>query len=314
MNLDEILTAYKCALLIRNVEKIIADNYKNGFMRCPTHLSIGQELVPSIYSLNNTKNDLAVSTHRAHAHYLAKGGCIDRFFDELHGLSTGCSGGNGGSMHLIDEDVGFMGSTAIVANTIPVGVGLAEGQKILKEDSITSIFLGEAATEEGVFYESLNYSKVRNIRCLFVIENNNYSVYTPIKPRQSTVKIEDKIKGFNVRYSRVKKHNFFELNDHFVELRKFMFERNEPAVLEVDTHRYLEHCGPNQDDELGYRPIELLNFWQNLDVIDLYKSELLKRGKKTEELIKIGKEINQLVKSRFQKSEEKHKIERKLNV
>tara|TARA_A100001388_G_C28714277_1_gene472895 strand:- start:109 stop:567 length:459 start_codon:yes stop_codon:yes gene_type:complete len=152
MNLDEILTAYKCALLIRNVEKIIADNYKNGFMRCPTHLSIGQELVPSIYSLNNTKNDLAVSTHRAHAHYLAKGGCIDRFFDELHGLSTGCSGGNGGSMHLIDEDVGFMGSTAIVANTIPVGVGLAEGQKILKEDSITSIFLGEAATEEGVFY------------------------------------------------------------------------------------------------------------------------------------------------------------------
>ena len=112
----------------------------------------------------------------------------------------------------------------------------------------------------------------------------------------------------------MKKHNFFELNDHFAELRNFMFERNEPAVLEVDTHRYLEHCGPNQDDELGYRPIELLNFWQNLDVIDLYKSELLKRGKKTEELIKIGREINQLVKSRFQKSEEKHKIERKLNV
>ena len=71
-------------------------------MRCPTHLSIGQVLVPSIYSLNNTKYDLAVSTHRAHAHYLAKGGCIDRFFDELHGLSTGCSGGNCGSMHLID--------------------------------------------------------------------------------------------------------------------------------------------------------------------------------------------------------------------
>ena len=263
MNLDEILKAYKCALVIRNVEKIIAENYKKGYIRCPTHLSIGQELVPSIYSLHNTRNDLAVSTHRGHAHYLAKGGSIERFFDELHGLSTGCSGGNGGSMHLIDEEVGFMGSTAIVANTIPVGVGLAEGQRLMGEKATTSIFLGEAATEEGVFYESLNYAKVRKISCMFIIENNNYSVYTPIKPRQSNVLIEDKIKGFNVKYLGVKRHNFRELNNHFLEAKEFMNDNNEPVVIEVDTHRYLEHCGPNKDDDLDYRPKELIDFGKN---------------------------------------------------
>lgn len=314
MDIDEILKAYKCALLIRNVEKIIADNYKNGFMRCPTHLSIGQELVPSIYSINNSKEDLAVSTHRAHAHYLAKGGCINSFFDELHGLSTGCSGGNGGSMHLIDEKVGFMGSTAIVANTIPVGVGLAEGQKLMNENALTTIFLGEAATEEGVFYESLNYAKVRKIRCLFLVENNNYSVYTPIAPRQSTVKIEDKIKGFNVKYARVKRHQFIKLNSCFSQLRNFIFESNEPAVLEVDTHRYLEHCGPNYDDNLCYRPKEFLNYWQKLDILEIYKSELIKAGLKKDNLIEIGNEIKQTIKLKFQKSEDKHKIKRNTNL
>ncbi len=307
MNNNTLLKAFKCALQIRIVEKTISKNYHKGFMRCPTHLSIGQELVPSIFSLHDSKNDLAVSTHRGHAHYLGKGGDIDGLFDELHGLHSGCSSGNGGSMHLIDEKVGFMGSTAIVANTIPIGVGLAEAQSLLKEKSLTTIFLGEAATEEGVFYESLNYAKVKKIKSLFIIENNNYSVYTPIKPRQAFISIEDKIKGFNVKFSKIKNHDFFGFYNALEEIKKFMQEKNEPAVIEVDTHRYLEHCGPNNDDNLSYRPKEQLDFWENLDIIELYKLNLIKSGIKKEILESCENKIANEVQNRFTISEKKHK-------
>ena len=111
-------------LRIRMTEEAIADRYSENKMRCPTHLSIGQEAISVGVCCNLTKEDLVLSTHRAHAHYLAKGGNLKEMIAELYGKRTGCSKGMGGSMHLIDTSVGFMGSTAIVGNTIPVAVGL----------------------------------------------------------------------------------------------------------------------------------------------------------------------------------------------
>ena len=149
---------------------------------------------------------------------------------------------------------------------------------------------------------------------MFIIENNNYSVYTPIKPRQSNVLIEDKIKGFNVKYLGVKRHNFRELNNHFLEAKEFMNDNNEPVVIEVDTHRYLEHCGPNKDDDLDYRPKELIDFWEKLDILDIYKTELFNKGFKNDNFLAIEDEVNQSINKKFQKSEEKHLNERKLGV
>lgn len=133
MNIEIIFKIFEKAFLVRTVETLIAKNYKKGFMRCPTHLSVGQEIVPAILNCFYDQKDLAVSTHRSHAHYLGKRGSIKKLFHEIHGLSSGCSGGKGGSMHLIDKSVGFMGSTAIVGNTIPIGVGLAQAQKIYRK-------------------------------------------------------------------------------------------------------------------------------------------------------------------------------------
>ena len=118
---------------IRSVELEIAKQYIKGEMRCPTHLSVGQEAVSSALSLIMKKKDLAVSSHRAHAHYLAKGGSLKKLIAELYGKETGCSKGKGGSMHLIDLKSNFMGSTAIVGNTIPIGAGLSLASKINKK-------------------------------------------------------------------------------------------------------------------------------------------------------------------------------------
>ena len=133
---------------IRMVEERIAKEYPLNEIRCPTHLSIGQEAVPAAISVCLNSQDYAVSTHRGHAHYLAKKGNLNKMIAEIYGKKSGCSGGKGGSMHLIDKEVGFMGTSAIVGNSIPVGVGLGFAQQLNKSQNISCIFLGDGAIEE----------------------------------------------------------------------------------------------------------------------------------------------------------------------
>ena len=118
------------AYLIRFTEEEISKRYSEQKMRCPVHLSIGQEIPSAALNLILKKNDYAISYHRAHAHYLAKGCSLKKMIAEIYGKSTGCSGGVGGSMHLVDIEAGFMGSSAIVGNSIPVGVGLGMSLKL----------------------------------------------------------------------------------------------------------------------------------------------------------------------------------------
>ena len=171
-------------LLVRRVEEAIARHYPLQKMRCPVHLSIGQEAAAVGIAHALTSRDQAVSTHRSHAHYLAKGGDLDALIAELHGKATGCCGGRGGSMHLSDLDAGFLASTAIVGNSIPVGVGMALAQQLRQSGDLTCVFLGDGATEEGVFFESANFAAVRKLPVLFACENNLYSVYSPLSKRQ----------------------------------------------------------------------------------------------------------------------------------
>ena len=171
------ISIFKMMLKIRLAEETIAERYSEQKMRCPTHLCIGQEAVSSAVGHSLKKSDYAVSTHRSHGHYLGKGGDLNKMIAEIYGKETGCSKGYGGSMHLVDKDVGFMGSTAIVGNSIPVGIGLALASKLNKSDIVTAIFLGEGAIEEGVFAESVNFAAQSKLPVLFVCENNLYSVF-----------------------------------------------------------------------------------------------------------------------------------------
>tara|TARA_B100000401_G_C52813634_1_gene725422 strand:+ start:2882 stop:3832 length:951 start_codon:yes stop_codon:yes gene_type:complete len=301
---EKLLDLYKTAYFVRRSEEEIANNYRKGNIRCPTHLSIGQELVPAIISLFKNNSDLAVSSHRSHGHYLGKGGSLPGLFDELHGLETGCSGGNGGSMHLIDTSVGFMGSTAIVANTIPVGVGLASAIKLDRLNNVVYIFLGDGATEEGVFYESIHYASLKKLPCIFIIENNNFSVYTNLKSRQN-IPLSQKIKGFGIKYFLNEKNNFLDLYEKMNIALDYSRSAKEPAIIEVMTHRYLEHCGPNSDDHLNYRDKTFLNDWSNLDILENIKLELNKNYISEHTINSINEETDLIVKSTFTESEEK---------
>ena len=265
-------------MLIRETDLQISKRYSEDKMRCPTHLSVGQECVPSVIGTFTTKKDLCVGSHRSHAHYLGKGGSLKKFISELYGKLTGCSKGRGGSMHLTDLSVGFVGSTAIVSNTIPVGVGLSLTSNILKKKQTVIIYLGDASVEEGVFFESLNFAIVKKIPVIFVCENNFYSVYSPLSVRQPpNRKIYKMVRGFNIKSFKANGNMFKDVVQTFLKAKKFVEEKKMPIFLEFQTYRWYEHCGPNIDDHLNYRNKKELLYWKKNDPVNILQDFLIKK-------------------------------------
>ncbi|MBF5059049.1 thiamine pyrophosphate-dependent dehydrogenase E1 component subunit alpha [Candidatus Neptunochlamydia vexilliferae] len=280
-------------LRIRRIEEAIASRYSEQKMRCPTHLSIGQEAIAVGVSAAINKEDLMVSNHRAHAHYLAKGGDLKTMIAEIHGKKTGCSMGRGGSMHLVDRSVGFVGSTPIVAGSIPIGVGLAFASSLKQDDLLTVTYMGEAATEEGVFAESLNFASLKKLPVLFVCENNLYSVYSPLSVRQSKERDLVKIaEGHGIFSQKGNGNDVEETLTLAKEAVHHIRNGNGPAFLLLDTYRFREHCGPNFDTDLPYRTIEEFSHWLEKCPIKTYQKQF------TEDTIqemeeKIKKEVDE---------------------
>lgn len=274
-NNDIALKLYESMFRIRSVEEAIAEKYTEWKMRCPTHLSIGQEAVAAAVGLVLNKDDFAVSTHRSHAHYIGKGGGIKEMIAEIYGKETGCSGGRGGSMHLIDESVGFKGSTAIVGNTIPIGVGLGLSIQLRNTQQISCIYLGDGSVEEGVFYESVNYAAVRNLPVLFVCENNLYSVYSSLEARQpKNRKIHEMVDAIGIASSEGNGNDVLEVYDTIDEIASKIRKTGSPHFAEFSTYRWREHCGPNYDNDIGYRTEEEFLSWKQQDPIRLFEEKL----------------------------------------
>lgn len=286
---------------IREIELEIAKQYKNQKMRCPVHLSIGQESVPVAVCQNLNKEDQIVTAHRSHAHYLAKGGNLKKMISELHGKFNGCAGGKGGSMHLIDIDANVIAAVPIVGSTIPIGVGAAWANKLKNKNNIVVIFFGDGAVEQGVFYESLNFAALHKLRVLFVCENNKYSVYSNIKKRQAShSQIRDSAKSFGIKTHYFKNDDLMNI---FIKSKKIILDmrrRSFPVFFEIETYRQIEHCGPANDDKLNYRKKEEISFWKKNCQVKINKNLFLKKSIISEkDLIKIEKNIKKEIFSAF---------------
>ncbi len=263
-------------LRIRCVEETIAGRYSEQKMRCPTHLSIGQEGVAAAAGAVLRHDDLAVSGHRAHAHYLAKGGSLPAMIAEIYGKVTGCSRGKGGSMHLVDESVGFMGSTAIVAGTVPVGVGLAYAMKLKRTDQVSCIFMGDAVAESGVFFESVNFAVLKRLPVLFVCENNLYSVYSSLRVRQPEGRVIHRmIAAMGLPASHGDGNDVRATYEMLREGVQAIRAGQGPHFYEFETYRWREHCGPLYDNDLGYRSEAEFTAWKTRDPITRFQRTLL---------------------------------------
>ena len=292
--------------LIRCSEETIAERYEEQKMRCPTHLCTGQEAVSSGVGLVLRSDDYAVSTHRSHGHYLGKGGSLPAMIAEIYGKASGCSKGKGGSMHLIDQSVGFMGSTAIVGNTIPVGVGLGLAIQLEGGENISCIFLGDATTEEGVFAESVNICAQKKLPVLFVCENNYYSVYSPLSVRQpanrSTTKM---VEAMGIRSKSGNGNDVLNVYTLAAKAISKIRAGEGPFFLEFTTYRWREHCGPNYDNHIGYRTEEEFLEWKEKDPIPLLERKLVSEGLVTStEVLKMNRSIEKEVENAFIFAEE----------
>lgn len=301
---DQLLSIYHRLCLIRRAEEGIAERYHEQKMRCPTHLSIGQECVPAVLSALLKDSDYAISTHRGHAHYLGKGGALGPMYAEIYGKATGCCAGKGGSMHLIDTSVGFMGTTAIVGNSIPLGVGFALAAKKQGLDRISVIFLGDGAVEEGAFYESANFAATKELPVLFVCENNQFSVYSPITVRQPEGrKIHKMVEAMSIKTNHGDGNHLFAVYEQLKSAVDYVRQTKRPFLAELDTYRWREHCGPNYDNDLGYRQVEEFEAWKLRDPMVLAEQALVKEGISLAALEKIKSDVNKEVENAFEFAE-----------
>lgn len=260
---DKLLWIYKTMILIRLVEEKIADLVAHEEIICPCHLYIGQEVVATGVCAHLRESDYVFSTHRSHGHYLAKGGNLKTMMAELFGRKTGCSGGKGGSMHLASPDMGFPGSSAIVAGSIPLAVGVALAFQQQNKDGVAVTFFGDGAINEGVFFESLNFASLKRLPVVFICENNLYSTHLPITEIQADTDIYKKAAVFNMPGLRIDGNNLGEV---FASARQAIerARRGEgPTLIECLTYRWRGHVGPSWDIDNGLRDKEEIDWWVN---------------------------------------------------
>ena len=235
---------YRTMYLIRACEEKIIKHYHENEMKTPVHLGIGAEAIYAGVIRALQPEDQIFGTYRNHGIYLAKTTDTDSFFGELLGRECGQFKGKGGSMHLFAPDKGFMASSAIVASTIPLAVGCAYSNKIQGNDKWVASFFGDGAMEEGVFWESINFAMLHELKIIFVCEDNGLAIHTHRRDRMT----KDMAQAIPIRTFCMAK-SADEIYTHVTMAKKTGI----PSYHHYEYQREFEHCGTKQDWCVGYR-------------------------------------------------------------
>jgi TPP-dependent pyruvate/acetoin dehydrogenase alpha subunit len=290
--MNDLIQLYKKSLLIRIVEETIAEKYSEQEMRCPIHLSIGQEASATGVCLALTSKDILFSSHRSHAHYIAKNCNLKEMICELYGKSNGCVGGRGGSMHLQDKNKSFFASIPIVSSALGPAVGVALNLKRKKSKNVCVVYIGDGSIEEGIFHEAMNFISLNKLPLLIVCENNLYSVYTNIKQRQIDDNFLRFAKAFKINSLRANGNDAYKIFQISKKIIKNMRNNQLPFFLQLDTYRWREHCGPNYDNNIGYRSENEFKQWKKKCPIKKLEKLLLKKKiYNSKDLLKIKEKL-----------------------
>lgn len=245
-------------------------------VRGPLHLSTGQEAVPAGVCAHLRAADYLTSTHRGHGHTLAKGADLARMMCELFGKATGFNGGKGGSMHIADFSVGMLGANGVVAAGLPIAVGAAHAQKLLKQsDDITVCFFGDGAINRGPFLEALNWARVYQLPVLFVCEDNRWSATTASGPMTAGDGASARAEAMDIAATQVDGNDVFAVHEAAARLVAEVRAGSGPRLLHALTYRVKGHVSV---DLAAYRdPAELAAALQT-DPIARARDRLLTQG------------------------------------
>ena len=252
---------YSMMLKIQRIELKIDELYCENEMKTPVHLCLGQEAVAAGVCIHLNTNDYVFSNHRGHGHYIAKGGDVSTMVAELYNRKSGCSRGRGGSMHIIDTSVGLPGTSSIVGGCIPLATGAALGSVIKKDNHVSIAFFGDAAVEEGVIYESINFAMLKKLPVVYVCENNFYSVCSHLSKRQANDEIYRRFEGLSIPGYRVDGNNVTDVYRTAGQAIDNARNGGGPSFIECRTYRIRDHHGTSSGVELGYRTQDEVDEW-----------------------------------------------------
>lgn len=271
----DLLKLHQQMVLCREFEESCAEQYTRGNITGFLHLYSGQEAVAAGATHALHREDYVVSAYREHAQAIVRGADPKRVMAELFGKATGICKGKGGSMHLFDPELGFMGGYAIVGGQFPIAVGLAFASKYRKEDRITACFFGDGATNQGNFHEGLNWSRLWELPVLFICENNFYGIGTEVQRSSSLSSIHKRTCGYDIPSARVDGMDVMAVYEAVKWGAEWVRQHSRPYLVEAITYRFRGH---SMADPGKYRPAAEVELWKARDPIPAFERRLIDEG------------------------------------
>src|SRR2546430_5735476 len=262
-------------LLIRRFEEKCAESYSLGKIGGFCHLYCGQEAV-GVGAISALRaDDYVLTSYREHGQAIAKGISPEAVMAELYGKAGGCSHGKGGSMHLFDADVNFLGGHAIVGGQIPLATGVAFASKYKETDQVTLCFFGEAAVNQGAFHESLNMAQLWKLPCIYICENNKYGIGTSLERGMSSQDISQKASAYEIASEFVDGMDVLAVRVATLRAVERARKNYLPTLLEVRTYRFMGH---SMSDPGNYRTRAEIEKHQERDPVKLFTASLKEQG------------------------------------
>jgi pyruvate dehydrogenase E1 component alpha subunit len=272
---DALLNLLYQMILIRRFEEKSAEAYSLGKIGGFCHLYIGQEAV-AVGALSALRpDDYVLTSYRDHGHALIKGISPDAVMAELYGKATGCSAGKGGSMHMFDKNVNFLGGHGIVGGQIPLGTGIAFAAKYKGTDQVSVCFFGEAAVNQGAFHESLNMAQLWKLPCIYICENNQYGMGTSLERAMSLQDVSQKACAYEVASEFVDGMDVLAVREAVIRAAERARDMSLPTLLEIRTYRFMGH---SMSDPGNYRTRAEIEKYQERDPIKLFTQSLKETG------------------------------------
>ncbi|NUQ69656.1 MAG: pyruvate dehydrogenase (acetyl-transferring) E1 component subunit alpha [Chthonomonadales bacterium] len=270
---------YELMLLIRRFEESLYRKYREGKIGGYLHRYDGQEaLVAGVVPLLEP-GDLVLSTYRDHAHALAVGTPPGEIMAELMGRATGCAGGKGGSMHLIDPSRGFLGGDGIVGGPVPVSVGVGFALKYRAEQRICVCYFGDGAMNQGGVHEALNMAGLYSLPILFILENNGYAMGTAVHRSTAQPDMLLKARAHGVDARRVDGMDPIAVLEQAETALEEIRRTGAPIFMEMTCYRFVGHgVADNAQQQQFYRSTEEIEEWKSRDPVEALKNHLLGSG------------------------------------
>lgn len=274
---ERMIDGLRTMVRIRTFEERCRRLFNQGKLPGFVHLYIGEEAVATGACMALRADDQITSNHRGHGHVIAKGADVKRMFAELLGKSDGYCGGKGGSMHIVDFASGMLGTNGIVGAGIPIATGAAFANQQLGNDKVALSFFGDGATNQGVLFEALNLSALWELPMVFLVENNQYTEWSPTK-ELSAGEITDRATPFGVPSVTVDGNDLGAVHEAVLGAATRARSGDGPSMVECVTYRWHGHNEGEEAFAGDYRPKDEVEHWKSLDPIPRFARRLEDAG------------------------------------